>query len=87
MGTSSNSWFSLVAKNQDSSSGAMFVRLKHARVEENYLLLCLFLCQFWHLSLVNLSGLIPNPQQLSGVAKDIECLCVLAAGLSPLKEV
>lgn len=56
------------------TAAQLFVRLKHARVEENDLL-CLFSCQFRHLSLVNLTGLAPNPLQSSGVAKDIGCLC------------
>lgn len=72
VGISSNSWFSLVAKNQDSSSAVCQAKACKGGGERPP---CLFSCQFRHLSLVNLTGLAPNPLQSSGVAKDIGCLC------------
>lgn len=73
-------------KTNATAQGATLVGLKHARVEEPHLL-HLFSCQFWHPSLMGLIGAGPQPTTVSVVAKDIGCLYILAAGLSPLKEV
>lgn len=78
-GISSSSWFSLVAKIQDSSSRDVFVRVKQARVEENDLPCPVFI-PVWASLPEESQWVGPQPTTVIGVAKDTECL-------SPLKEI
>lgn len=86
VGTSSRSWLSLVAKNQGRSSRSYAGQADMQGWRRPTSSFICFHASFgipsWWVSL----GLVPSLPQSSGVAKGIGCLCILAAGLSPLKE-